>query len=157
MSFYYKENGKIYEPVYEKPGRTKQSFMDECDINKILDRAGKVGSLSHLEKFGAEYADFSEAPTDLLQAQERIQRGNEIFERLPAEVRREFKQDAFKFFEFVNDPANSDRLREVLPQLAQRGTQMPDIYNKQAIKPETPQTPEPSAETTTQPTEPKNE
>lgn len=130
MSLYYRKHGKAYVPEYERPGRTKQSFMDDCDINKILAKAAKTGTLSHLEKFGGEYADFSEAPDNLLDAQARIQRGNEIFEALPGEVRREFKQDPFKFFEFVNDPANKDDLKRVLPQLAERGTQLPDVARK---------------------------
>lgn len=130
MSMYFRKHGKIYEPEYERPGRTKQSFIDECDINKILERAQKAGGLSHLEKYGAEYSDFSEAPTDLLEAHERIDRGKQIFAELPAEIRREFKQNPFEFFAFVNDPANADNLKKVLPQLAERGNYFPDVANK---------------------------
>lgn len=127
---YYRKHGKPYEPVYEKPGRTKQSFIEECDINNIIARAAKAGTISHLEKWGAQYGDFTDAPTDLLEAKERLERGQRIFDELPAEIRREFAQNPFAFFEFVNDPANKDDLKRVLPQLAERGTQLPDIANK---------------------------
>ena len=38
--------------------RTKQSFKDSTDINKIIRKAQKVGSLSHLVRHGAHYGDF---------------------------------------------------------------------------------------------------
>ena len=48
------------KPVYEQPGRTKQSFKDSCDINRILQKAQKAGSLSHWQKHGAFYADLAD-------------------------------------------------------------------------------------------------
>jgi phage internal scaffolding protein len=107
-------------------GRTKQSFKDQCDINKILKKAAKVGSLSHLERHGAQYGDFSDIG-DLLQAQERLARGQEIFQELPSEIRREFSNDPGNFFEYVNDPANAGNLRELLPGLAEPGSQLPAV------------------------------
>ena len=83
MSMYYREHGKYYEPEYERPGRTKQSFKDSCDINKILAKAQKAGSISHLQKHGAFYGDFAEAPSDLLEARAMLARGQEIFDELP--------------------------------------------------------------------------
>lgn len=115
------KNGKLYAD-----GMTKQSFKDQCDLNKIIQKAARTGTLSHLQRHGAEYGDFSDVPS-LLEAHERIQRGNAIFAELPAELRREFGNNAFDFFAFVNDPANADRLREVLPGLAQPGQQLPAV------------------------------
>ena len=93
-------------------GRTMQSYKDETDINRLLQRAQKQGTVSHLVKHGAYYGDFSDMP-DLLTAMERVERGKQIFQELPSEVRREFEQDAGKFFKFVNDPDNKDRLKEL--------------------------------------------
>ena len=105
MSKYYADNGEFYTPEY-KDGRTKQSFKDSTDINKILVKARKTGTISHLQKWGGEYGDFTEIPT-LLEAENQLIRAREIFDELPAEVRREFDQDAGKFFDFANDPKNS--------------------------------------------------
>lgn len=127
MSMYFRENGVLYEPEYERPGRTKQSFKDSCDINKILKKAQKAGSISHFEKHGAFYGDFAEAPKDLFEAREQIERGTAIFNEAPAEIRKEFKNDPLEFYKFVNDPANSDRLREILPAIAEPGTYFPDV------------------------------
>lgn len=118
---------KRMAPVYERPGRTKQSFKDSCDVNKILDKFAKTGSISHLEKHGSTYADFSEMPTDLLEARELIERGKNVFMELPAQVRSEFANDPIRFFDFVNDPANKDKLEELLPEIAKPGRYFPDM------------------------------
>jgi hypothetical protein len=75
------------EPVFG-PGRTKQSFKDSTDINKILKKAQKAGSLAHLQKYDkAVYGEFH--GYDLLEAMGKIDRANEIFADLPAEIRSE--------------------------------------------------------------------
>lgn len=107
-------------------GRTKQAFRDETDINKILAKAQRVGSLSHLVRHGATYGDFADVP-DLLTAHARLKKGQEVFAELPSEVRREFSNDMFKFYEYVNDPANVDRLPDLLPGLARPGAQNPEV------------------------------
>ena len=114
-------------------GRTKQSFKDETDINKILRKAQKAGTLSHLQRHGAVYADFSDVP-DLLTAHNRIKQGQEMFSELPSEVKKEFGNDMFAFFEYVNDPANAGNLAEKLPELAQPGRQRPSVRRSAATE-----------------------
>ncbi len=124
MSQYYGQHGKPYTPTY-KDGRTKQSFKDECDINRILNRAQKTGTISHLANRGGEYGDFSSF--DFFDAQTKLAKAREIFDELPSEMRREFENTPAKFFEFCNDPANVDRLAEVLPAIAEPGRYFPPI------------------------------
>lgn len=109
------------------PGRTKQAFKDSTDINKILRKAQKVGSLSHLQRHGAMYGDFSEMPTDPLEAKQTLERGEAIFKDLPSEVRKDFQHDPLRFFAFVNDPQNAGKLEELLPAIAAPGTYFPDV------------------------------
>ncbi len=104
-----------------KDGRTKQSFKDETDINKILQRAQVTGTISHLAKYEARYGDFSSF--DFLEAQIKLSEGRTMFAELPSEIRREFNQSPPEFFDYVNDPANAERLEELLPALAQPGRQ----------------------------------
>ncbi len=117
-------------PVFDSDdysdGRTKQSFKDETDINKLLVKAAKGDSISHLAKHGAVYGDFSDVD-DLLTSQARLQRGQRIFDELPGELKREFNQNAGAFFNFVNDPANRNDLARVLPGLSERGNQLPKV------------------------------
>ena len=111
--------------VRKREIRTKQSFKDDCDINKILAKYQVTGTISHLQKFEGFYADFADAPQDMFEAREQLERGKKIFMDLPAEVRSEFGNDALKYFAFVNDPQNKDRLDKVLPKIAEPGRYFP--------------------------------
>lgn len=109
----------IEDKVYED-GRTKQSFKDSTDINKIIKKAQVAGGLAHALKYPAPiYGEFT--GIDLLGAYQQIGRAQTIFDDLPAEIRSEFKQDAFKFAAFASDPANNERLQELLPAIGQPG------------------------------------
>ena len=51
-------------------GRTKQSFKEETDVNRIIQRAQQVGGLAHVQKYPeAVYGEFS-GEMDLLTAHE---------------------------------------------------------------------------------------
>ena len=106
-------------------GRTDQGFKGSTDINRLLAKAARSGTLSHLEQYQGNYGDFS--GFDFMDVQNKIARGTQIFQALPAEVRREFNQSPQEFFEFATDPNNRDRLGELLPELAKPGTQMPNM------------------------------
>jgi hypothetical protein len=156
MSMYFKQHGEYYRPDPDEPSRTKQSFKDSCDINKILAKHAKAGTLSHLEKHGAHYADYSDFEFD--EHMRKIAQGREMFDELPSEVRAEFEQSPAKFFAFVNDPTNVDRLAELLPAIAKPGRYFPDpspstppgaTRDPDAPDPDvTPSTSEPSGEAT---------
>ncbi len=120
-------------------GRTKQSFKNSTDINKILKRAQKTGTLSHLAKHQGVYGDF--AQFDFSEAQNTIARANSVFEDLPSEIRSEFDQSPRKFFEYVNDPDNSGRLGTLLPGLAEPGRQMISLKQGADEPQEPPETP----------------
>ncbi len=107
-------------PVYND-GRTKQSFKNETDINAILKRAQKTGTISHLSRHEGRYADFSNF--NFAENLVMLTQGREIFDDLLTELRREFNQSPAEFFAYVNDPANVDRLGELLPALAAPGDQ----------------------------------
>jgi len=117
---YIEKRTKTYED-----GRTKISFQDETDVNKIIERHARLGTLSHLENYGGQYGDL--AGFDFQEAQNQIAKANSMFEQLPGEIRREFNHDAQQFFEFVNDPANADDLASKLPALAKPGYQLPNV------------------------------
>ncbi|AJK28236.1 putative minor capsid protein [Eel River basin pequenovirus] len=105
-------------------GRTKQSFKDSADINKILARAQRGEAITHLAKYGGTYEDFSDYD-DLLGAHQKLARGQQIFDELPGEVKREFHNSASRFYSYVNDPANAGKLHELIPGLTAPGTQLP--------------------------------
>lgn len=113
------------------PETTNQAFKDECDINRVLDRSKHGASLSHLLNHGGSYGDFSTWNENTFeQMQIDYARGVSIFNDLPAELRSEFDHNPGKFFGFVNDPENTDRLEEIFPALAAPGRQFPDVVGE---------------------------
>lgn len=125
MSRYYRNNGEVYTPEYND-GRTKQAFKDQCDINKMLKKAQQKGSLAHIQKYPElVYGEF-DGEFDLLTAQQRLIRANEIFADAPSEIRKEFGNDALKFVKFCANPENNERLREILPAIAEPGSYFPN-------------------------------
>lgn len=120
------ETPRFFRSDKYEDGLTKQGFKDSADINKILAKAAKGGTISHLAKHGATYGDFSQID-DLMAAHVQLEKGRAVFAELPGELRREFDNDMAKFFNYVNDPANAGKLEELLPKLAEPGNDLPQI------------------------------
>lgn len=120
--------------------RTKQAFKDSTDINKLLVKGAREGTLSHLQKYQGQYGDFSDF--DFQGAQNQLAQASTMFEELPAEVRREFGQSPEAFFKFVNDPENMDKLAEKVPALAKAGTQLPNVNRSSPATPDANASPE---------------
>ena len=122
----------------------KQSFKDQCDINRILDKAVRTGTLSHIARhegfYSNELADF-----DYEAAQIQIAEANSVFYDLPAEIRAEFSNDPGAFRQFVvqNDEKT---IREKLPALAEPGRQFPDVIGGSVTPPASTPPPAPSSE-----------
>ncbi len=112
-------------------GRTKQCHKDTCDINKIMARFDRTRTISHVAKYEGVYADFSDF--DFHEQTNKLTRGREIFDDLPAEIRQEFGQSPAKFFKYVNDPANVDEIPTKLKGLAMPGRQLPSADQEAAI------------------------
>ncbi len=146
------KTGKRAETGFKstEKSRTKQAFKDECDINRVLDRAIHGASLAHLKAHEGTYGDFSdfdEQSYELMLG--RVSDAKTVFYDLPAELRNEFDNNPGKFFGFVNDPANADKLEEIFPTLAAPGRQMPNVDTGVATPTEPPEPapaePEPAA------------
>lgn len=108
--------------------RTKQSFKDQSDINKILVKAQRTGTLTHLAKYEGLYGDF--AGFNYTEAVEQASLAQTMFNELPSEVRNEFRNDPQRFIDFVTDPANSGDLAAKLPALAKPGRQLIDAVSR---------------------------
>lgn len=118
--------GETFKSDNYDDGRTKQAFKDSADINKILFQAQAGDSIAHLVKHGAVYGDFTDID-DLMHAHNRLEKAKEIFQDLPSEIRKEFGQSPADFFNFVNNPDNHDKLRDLIPRLAEPGFQTPSV------------------------------
>lgn len=104
---------------FEKPSMTQQHFKEQCDINRILDsyrvkaRALGVSVSELMPKLGSEqFADVSNLD-DYLTAQNRISQVNQMFEALPAEVRRSFDDDPSNFVAALGDSNNYSKFADL--------------------------------------------
>jgi len=104
--------GRRVRHYCEDVSRTKQSMRDECDINGIMLKYEKTGTIAHVEKRDAYFADVSAVP-DFAQAIAVVEQAESMFMSLPAKVRKEFDNDAVKYVEFCADPNNLPRMREL--------------------------------------------
>lgn len=82
---------------------TVQDFAKECDINEIVKRAQRTGTLPVVP----QDLQFGDAPNETLQ--ETMNRLSEIkgyFESLPSDLRLRFGNNAMAFAAWASDPAN---------------------------------------------------
>jgi len=88
--------------------RTQRQFKDQCDVNKIIAKFKKTGSITHIRN--AEqgvYADLTNLP-DLQEAQAVVIAAQTAFEAVPSDIRQRFGHDPQQFIQFLADPKNSE-------------------------------------------------
>lgn len=90
--------------TFQGPGRTKQSFKDECDINRIMARYHATGVLDFVEKREAQFADVTDV--DFLSAMQLVSDAQSAFADLPSSIRDRFENDPSRLLAFVNDSNN---------------------------------------------------
>lgn len=86
------------------PSLTKQSFREESDINSIIKRFEKDGMITVAQREGF-YGDVSEI-VDYKAAADIVQRADELFMDMSADVRTRFDNDPAKMIEFLADEGN---------------------------------------------------
>lgn len=89
----------------------KQSFKTECDINFIMAKFTKTGTIEHVNKHQASYGFASSH--DLKESMAQIQTASDMFDELPAKLRAKFNNSPGEFLDFVQDEANLDEMHEL--------------------------------------------
>lgn len=102
------KQSRKYGITFTQPTRTQQHFREECNINSIMKRYQATGVINHINKYEPHYGDIS--PMSFHEAQNTIATANSMFEELPSSARKQFKNDPKNFLEYVQDPANADKL-----------------------------------------------
>lgn len=90
---------------------TKQAFAEESQINNIMAKYEKTGVIDHVKEHGG----YSMMPSglDYHTAMQLTIDAHLAFDQLPANIRKEFGNDAFEFLTFVEDPDNVERMAEL--------------------------------------------
>lgn len=89
------------------PGLTKQQFLDECDVNKIIVRCIRQGVPLPSQEAQAVFADVSKVVC-FSDAMMRLRAADEAFNALPSALRARFGWDASALVAFVSDDRNYD-------------------------------------------------
>ncbi|WNK14469.1 MAG: internal scaffolding protein [Microvirus sp.] len=93
----------------DDPSMAQQQFLEESDINTIVDRFGLNGQLPDVVRM-PEYGDFTQV-TDFQTAMNAVIAAQKDFMTLPAKVRSRFDNDPQKLLEFVADDSNRAEAR----------------------------------------------
>lgn len=100
----YSELPRSHITVCPSQGKTKQSFKDECDINKKVQRMQQGGLLPGGAVRTPMFSDVS--GVDFQEAQFLVARARQAFEALPARIRHRFDHKPEKLLDFMADKAN---------------------------------------------------
>lgn len=91
--------------------RTKQSFRDECNINKIMAKYKSTGAIPHLNNRTPQYGLAS--GNDFAESMRIVKDAQEMFDALPSAIRAKFMNQPEYFLNFVQDPENQDEMIEL--------------------------------------------
>lgn len=96
-------------PEGKKPA--KQEFKDDADINSIMRKFQKTGTIDHSAKYAPQYGIAS--PHTLHESMNIVKKAESMFAELPSSIRKKFEHSAAKFLEFVQDEANYEEAKEI--------------------------------------------
>ncbi|AZL82968.1 internal scaffolding protein [Apis mellifera associated microvirus 18] len=113
----YDHHLRVRLEIDPRENRTKGSFKDETDVNKIVEKYRRTGQLPSLVSRNPAYGDFSDVPS-YQEALARVRIAEEAFQALPAAVRAECQNDPSVFLAAVRDPAWAEKHKLALPKEA---------------------------------------
>lgn len=89
--------------------RTKQEFVEQCDINNILKQFKQTGMVSHMSAKAAQgaYTDLPD-PIEFQDSLNIVLQAETAFDSLPSKVRSRFHNNPEEFLAFMADPENQD-------------------------------------------------
>lgn len=93
--------------TFTEPSRTKQSELEDCDINNIMARYATTGVITHLQKGEPLYGDFSEVE-DYQTSLAKVMSAEERFASLPSELRKKFDYNPQNMIDFILDEKNRE-------------------------------------------------
>jgi len=104
-------NSRPRPKVFCGPGRTKQEFKKDTDINVIIKKFQTTGIINFRNENEAFYGDID--PLDFQDAMNTVARAGEMFDALPANLRKKFGHDPAAFLEYIQDPNNEAEARSL--------------------------------------------
>lgn len=90
---------------------TEQAHKDQTDMNFILRDYAKTGFIKHSKDFEGKYDDISSQ--DFQEAMFTVANAKNMFESLPAALRKQFGNNPAQFLEFAQNPDNGEKLAKL--------------------------------------------
>ncbi len=94
------------QTVNNKPSMTKQSLVDNADVNKIIKRYNKTGILQKATDFEGLYGEFDSM--DMQDAMNKVAKAEELFLEVPSDIRARFGNDPGQFIDWVTNSDNRE-------------------------------------------------
>ena len=98
--------------TFTQPSMTQQSFKDDCNINKIIERfkvTGRLGDQDSDPTLLPSFDDFSSGSARSLQnALNKVVEARELFDSLPSALRERFGYSPVALLRFLGDSKNRD-------------------------------------------------
>lgn len=121
---------------------TQQQFIDDCDVNVILNRILKTNEMPQLVPAMLE-GDFSNLPS-YQEALHTVMSAKEMFMEIPASTRLRFENDPQKLMDFLSDDSNNEEAIKLKLKIPKPQPQPDPILNElktlnQNLKPKKPQ------------------
>ncbi len=85
---------------------TEQAHKNECNVNLIIKKYDKTGLIEHVSKFEGTFGD--QTGLEFKQAQDMITGAIRLFQMLPADIKKRFKQSPEHLLRFMEDENNRD-------------------------------------------------
>lgn len=92
-------------------GRTKQSMKDDSDINLIMKKYKKTGLINFVNNNQGEYMEIDDI--DYHEALTIVTEADQMFQQMPASLRKKFQNDPGQFLNFVQNPDNLPEMEEL--------------------------------------------
>lgn len=104
--------GRRVQSDVSGPSRTKQSFAEGANINRIIAKYHDTGHMPMVNSREPKWGDFSQA-TDYFTALNRVADARDLFDELPARIRSAFRNDPGELIQALEDPNRLDELVEL--------------------------------------------
>lgn len=99
--------------VCEGKTRAHQQYKEQCDVNNIIAKYKKTGTVTHVRnKVSGVYADLTNFPS-YEEAMQTIVRANHAFLEVPAKIRARFNNDPQAMIDFLTNPENDKEAIEL--------------------------------------------
>lgn len=92
--------------INEDPTMTQQQYKDQVNVNKIMEKYKKTGTITHVRNAAnGVYLDLTEIP-DYPTALMQVQQAQQMFEQIPAHIRMKFSNDPGQLITYLKNPDN---------------------------------------------------